>query len=112
METSLAQSIKLAIVAHTGLSKDALHIYVGLSVYVLVALFVKKSMRSLLPVAAVAVLACAGELVDIIDDVRSLGYWRWEASLHDIANTLAWPVVLCLLARYTRLIGTKERSGA
>jgi hypothetical protein len=112
METSLVQSIKLAIITHTGLSKDALHVYVGLSIYLLVALFVKKSMRSLLPVAAVAAVACAGEVVDMIDDIRSLGYWRWGASVHDIGNTLVWPVVLFLLARYTRLIGSRGSYGA
>lgn len=33
MDISTAQSIKLAIVSVTGLSKDALHIYVGMAVY-------------------------------------------------------------------------------
>ncbi len=112
MTTSLVQSIKLAIVAGTGLSKDALHIYVGLSVYLLVALFVKRSMKSLVPVAAVVVVACTGEIVDMIDDVQSLGYWRWTASVHDIANTTVWPVILWLLARYTRLMGPRRSHGA
>ena len=105
METSLVQSMKLAIAAGMGLSKDALHIYVGLSVYLLVALLVRRSMNSFLPVAAVAALACAGEVVDMIDDLLSLGHWRWGDSAHDIANTVIWPLVLYLLARYTRLGG-------
>ena len=33
METSTAQIIKLTIMSATGLSKDALHIYVGMTVY-------------------------------------------------------------------------------
>ena len=112
METSLVQSIKLAIIAHSGLSKDALHIYVGLSIYLLVALFVKKTMRSLLPVAAVAAVACSGEIVDMIDDIRSLGYWRWGASVHDIVNTLVWPVALFLFSKSKRLMESRGGSGA
>jgi len=112
METSLVQSTKLAIIADTGLSKDALHIYVGLSVYLLVALVVTKSMRSMWSVGAVLAVACAGEVVDMIDDIRSLGHWRWGASVHDIVNTAVWPTALFLLARYWRLLGTRRDYGA
>jgi hypothetical protein len=37
METSLVQQAKLAVVAAAGLSKDALHIYVGLAVFLVMA---------------------------------------------------------------------------
>ena len=43
------------------------------------------------------------ELFDLMDDKASLGYWRWGASLHDIANTLFWPTVLVVAYRF-RLI--------
>jgi hypothetical protein len=33
MDISTAQSIKLAIASATGLSKDALHIYLGMAIY-------------------------------------------------------------------------------
>jgi hypothetical protein len=35
MQTTLVQSIKLAIVTGTGLSKDVLHIYVGFTAHLL-----------------------------------------------------------------------------
>lgn len=44
----------------------------------------------------------------MFDDLRSLGYWRWDASLHDIVNTVAWPAVLTCLARYTRLTRSEK----
>ena len=102
METSALQSAKLAIIAVLGLSKDALHIYVGLSVFLVTALALRRSLRSLVPWFAVVVIAFAGELLDAIDDIRSLGHWRWTASIHDIVNTLFWPTALLLLARYCR----------
>ncbi|QBF28962.1 hypothetical protein EXN22_25945 [Pseudomonas tructae] len=96
METSTVQAIKLAIVSTTGLSKDALHIYFGMAVFVFLAA-ISKQLRPYLAWSCVLALACLGETVDCWDDVQSLGYWRWQASLHDVLNTLFWPSVLTLL---------------
>jgi len=101
METSAVQAAKLAIVSATGLSKDALHIYVGLTVYLVSALALRKHARAYFPVLIVMLIACAGELLDMRDDTRSLGYWRWGASLHDVVNTSFWPCVLYVLTRRT-----------
>ena len=97
METSIAQAVKLAIVSATGLSKDALHIYVGLGVMLTAAAVLRKPLGSIVPWLLVLTLAVAGELVDMRDNME---YWRWGASLHDILNTLFWPTVLLLLARF------------
>ncbi|WP_124551752.1 hypothetical protein [Methylophilus methylotrophus] len=100
METSAIQSIKLAIVAATGLSKDALHIYVGLAVFLAAVIVLRKPLRSNVPWLVVVSVAITGEVLDMRDDISSLGYWRWGASLHDILNTLFWPSVLLLLAKF------------
>lgn len=100
METSAIQSIKLAIVAATGLSKDALHIYVGLAVFLAAVILLRKPLRSIVPWLMVVSVAITGEVLDMRDDISSLGYWRWGASLHDIFNTLFWPSVLLLLAKF------------
>lgn len=99
METTTVQAIKFAIVAATDLSKDALHIYVGLFVLLFVAMLSKKPLSSWLPWLAVVLVALVGEIVDLRDDLSSLGYWRWSASLHDIINTCLWPSVLLILER-------------
>jgi len=109
MATSAVQSAKLTVMAFTGLSKDALHVYVGLCVFLLAAALVKGSIRSPLPWLLVALAACAGEVADMVDDIRVFGHWRWGASLHDVLNTLAWPTVLLLLARFTRLFARAGR---
>lgn len=107
METSAVQSIKLAIVSGAGLSKDALHIYVGLSVFLVTAAVLRKPLQSIIPWLAVAAVAIAGEALDMRDDITSFGYWRWEASLHDVLNTLLWPTVLLLLAKFRVLRDSK-----
>jgi hypothetical protein len=96
MDISIAQSIKLAIVSATGLSKDALHIYLGMAVYLTLIVGTRR-FRPYLGWLAVFIIACAGEWVDRRDDIGSFGYWRWQASAHDVLNTLFWPTVLTLL---------------
>ena len=96
MDISTAQSIKLAIVSATGLSKDALHIYLGMAVYLTLIVGTRR-FRPYLGWLVVFIIACAGEWVDRRDDIGSFGYWRWQASTHDILNTLFWPTVLTLL---------------
>ncbi len=101
METSAFQSFKLAVVSATGLSKDALHIYVGLALFFVVVLSSRKPVRAWLPWCSVLAAAVLGELLDARDDIVSFGRWRWWASAHDVANTLFWPTVLVILSRYT-----------
>ena len=103
-DTSLVQSFKLSIVGFSGLSKDALHVYAGLMVWLLAAALFRKSITTLRPWLAVLVVALGIEAFDAFDDWVDLGRWRYRASLHDIVNTLFWPTVLALLARFTRLL--------
>jgi uncharacterized membrane protein YqgA involved in biofilm formation len=103
MDVSTVQSIKLALVAATGLSKDTLHVYVGLAVLLTAAALWRKPLRSLVPWLTVLAVAVLGEIIDLADGLSSGGLWLWSASVHDIVNTLFWPSVLLALARYTRL---------
>lgn len=109
MPTSTVQTIKMAIVAFTGLEKDALHIYVGLGIFFAVAFLSRNSIKTFKPLLAVLIVAVLGELLDMRDDLASLGYWRWGASLHDIVNTLFWPAILFSLARATTVFGERSK---
>ncbi len=99
METSAVQSAKLVVVSILGLSKDALHMHIGLLVFVAVSYIVRKRFRAAVPLLAVLAAACLGEIFDARDDIASLGIWRWRSSLYDISNTMFWPVVLSGLIR-------------
>jgi hypothetical protein len=104
MATSTFQAAKLEMVSTLGLSKDALHIYVGLLVFFAAAALLRRQLRSATPLAMVLVVACVGEIFDARGDISDLGYWRAGASMHDIVNTMFWPAVLFALARYTRVL--------
>lgn len=103
-DSSFVQSLKLDIMGFTGLAKDALHIYVGLGVWLLAAALFRRSITTLRPWLAVLVVACVIEAFDAFDNWVQFGRWNYLASLHDVINTLFWPTVLALLARYTRLL--------
>ena len=96
------QSLKEAVVTLTGLSKDALHIHVGLTVYLLTALLLRRPLSSAVPWLAVVAVALAGETIDARDALRASGEWSVAAAVHDLANTLLWPTVLMLGARCRR----------
>ncbi|MBC7986838.1 MAG: hypothetical protein H7X93_09250 [Sphingomonadaceae bacterium] len=85
------------------LSRDALHVHIGLAIYLGAALILRRGLGSWLPLLAVVVAALAGEAWDWIDDARRgyehMVYRHW----HDLVNTLMWPAVLFALARFTRV---------
>ncbi|MFO1207256.1 MAG: hypothetical protein U1E63_16295, partial [Burkholderiales bacterium] len=58
-----------------------------------------RGIRTLVPLLAVLAVAMLGEVLDARDDFRSLGQWRWKASLNDVVNTAFWPAVLWILRR-------------
>jgi hypothetical protein len=104
MAMSTFQSMKHEIIQFASLSKDALHIYVGMGVFLIGSALAQKGLRSMFAILAVACVAALGELLDARDDIRMHGHWRVMASLHDFVNTVFWPLMLWLLARYSRVM--------
>ena len=107
MDPTTFQSVKLGIMSVTGLDRDALHVYAGLSTLFISALVFRKPLRSWLPWLLVLAVAVAVELVDLRDDWVTRRRLQWGGSVHDIWNTLFWPSVILLLARCTKLFGPK-----
>ena len=98
------QAAKLWAVAELGLGKDALHIYVGLTLFLTSALLLRWPLRSWRPWLVAAVAALIGEVWDLRDSVVYDTPIRLAANARDIVNTLFWPTVLMLLARWTRVL--------
>ena len=101
---SALQSAKLVLMDATDLAKDALHIYVGLGVMLIVAIAFKRSLSDWRPLAAVALASVAGEIWDVVDTFAHGATPRWNANWKDIWNTMFWPTVLFGLARFTRVL--------
>ena len=98
------QEAKLSIMAFAGLPKDALHIYVGLFIFLGAAALLRRPLSGWLPIGAVLLVALAGEIWDVIDTWNAGRHAIWWRNWHDIWNTLFWPAVLFLLARYTTVL--------
>lgn len=98
---STYQDAKLAILSILELSRDSIHLHIGLIVFFATVVLWKKGSieaRCLIPVAVVASLM---EILDLRDDYSDLGYFRLAAvtaSIHDLVNTMIWPVVIVILA--------------
>lgn len=88
---------------YTGAGEGLLHVHVGLLIFVLAALLLKRRMRSPWPLAAVAFFAIANEIVDYVGPEP----WPLWGSAADVINTLFWPLVLFLLARRGQSLGNK-----
>ncbi|NYT40261.1 hypothetical protein HZY97_05800 [Sphingomonas sp. R-74633] len=106
------QAVKFWLVQHLALAKDALHIYVGLTLFLSTALAFRWPLRSWKPWAVAAAAALLGEAWDLRDSLvyhtRIDPWGNW----HDIWNTLFWPSALLILARTTSLFGKARETGA
>jgi hypothetical protein len=95
--TSGYQRMKIQFLALVQLSKDAVHVYIGVACLLLTLLVMRRvRWKALLP-GLVASLAM--EVMDLRDNWRDDQRLYWKASLHDVLNTNALPVVLVAFLR-------------
>lgn len=104
MSASIFQEAKIWLILTLDLSRDALHVYIGLTVFLGVALVFRLRLADWRPWFAVLLAALAGEAWDWIDDARFGHGHIYYGHVHDFVNTLFWPTMLLLLARYTKLL--------
>ena len=96
--SSFYQSLKIEVVEFLNLSKDAIHVHIGL--FVLLASIIMIGKGKIKPICLVPVLVVASlmEALDLYDDARSIGHLRLDASFHDLLNTCFWPTLICGIA--------------
>lgn len=95
------QTVKLSLIDHLGLAKDALHIYVGLALFFGTMVIMRWHPAQKRPLIIVALAALAGEAWDIRDSLTYATPIRLSANWHDVWNTLFWPTIIFTLARVT-----------
>ena len=104
-------AFKMSIIEATGLAKDALHIYVGIGVYLLCLIllrpiFKKQGIRSFVALVIVTCIALLGEYLDNRETIESLGLTglsreQLTASIRDLINTCMLSYVLYALNKWT-----------
>ncbi|MCY3771905.1 MAG: hypothetical protein OXG98_07795 [Gemmatimonadetes bacterium] len=98
---SAYQNAKLEILSILELSRDSIHIHIGLIVFFAMVVLWKKGVVKTSCLIPVAVVASLMEILDLRDGYHHLGYFRMAAvtaSIHDLINTMIWPVVIVILA--------------
>lgn len=114
-------NFKDGIIAVTGLDKDALHMYVGISIYLLCLIllrpiFKKQSVRSFIALIAVTSIALLGEYLDnrhiiVPKGFSALSSVDIKASIHDLINTCLLSYVLYALTMWTKIFQPSTPSG-
>ena len=107
------QNFKVGIMGITGLEKDALHIYFGISIYLFSLLlfrpiFRKYSIRAFIALIIVTGFALLGEYLDNRSTISELGVLGISStqrsnSIHDLLNTCFWPYMLYALTKWTNI---------
>ena len=77
-----------------------MHVYVGFACFMIAVVLFRRSSRTIQALIPGLILSLLVEVVDLHDDIRSLGHLRWAASVKDIVNTNLIPVVLFMAARW------------
>lgn len=102
--------LKLAVVQATGLSRDLLHVFMGVGAMVLAALVLRRPLSSPLPWAALLIAELANEAYDLHREAW-LDRPMWPASIRDLLVTMAIPTALLLLTRLAPGLFAPPRRG-
>ena len=97
---SLFEERKSWLVTATDLSKDALHIYFGLALFLAVRLVWRRRGGGLIAWGAVLVMACGGEWLDLQAEIGRAAIQPDAAHWHDIWNTMFCPTMLLIVGRW------------
>ncbi len=82
------------------MSKDAIHVHIGLLVFFLAVVFWRRGRLDYLSLLPVFFIAGVMEFLDLKDDWVSLGYLRLSASAHDLINTVLWPTIAVVASKW------------
>ena len=93
------QQLKGQILAVVGLSKDAVHLYIGLGCFLLSILVLRFSPTQYRSLILGLVVSLGMEALDLRDNVRYRETTRALASLHDLVNTNLLPYLTVVALR-------------
>jgi uncharacterized membrane protein len=94
------QALKVDLVDFTGLAKDAMHVHIGLIIFVVFRLCWRWRGGWILAWLAALTVALVGEYFDIRGEAVRRAFTPDSAHWHDVWNTMAWPTVLMLIGRW------------
>lgn len=88
------------LIAGSGLAKDALHIHIGLLIFVVALLVWRGRWRWWVAWLAALAAAIGGEALDVAAEWSHSSIQPDSAHWHDVWNTMMWPTVLLAVRRW------------
>lgn len=110
--TSLYNALKTDLADLLGITKDALHIHLGLAIFALIIVIFRRSPGSVLPWLGVLAFELANELLDIFHWHEGAFSFEIGDAFKDVANTMFWPTVAMLAFRIVAARQNKKASPA
>lgn len=93
MFASVFADLKMLIGATLHLSPDALHVHVGLILFLTGAFLMRTQRRFLYSLGWLFGLCMVGEWMDLAHDLGHHHQLRWLNGVKDIVNTAFWPAI-------------------
>ena len=107
MLASAFASLKEVIESSSHLSADALHVHIGLVLFLIGAALMRSERRFLYSLGWLLAICLVGELFDLSKAYSEGSRLRWLGSAKDLVNTMLWPAAWVfgspLAARVLRL---------
>lgn len=89
----MLNNLKIVLTDLLNLSRDALHIHVGLGIYFLALLLLRRGAASPIPWVIVLAIELVNEVLDLNHEVDLTG------AIVDILNTMLWPTIALIVAQ-------------
>jgi len=94
---------KLQVSELTGLSRDAVHSYVGLLIFFWAVALLRKGRVESTALVPVFVVAAGMDVMDLYGNYITMDAMYWGYRMRDLTNTVFWPLVIVLLVRFKPL---------
>ena len=105
----MLNALKTDLTQLIDLSRDALHVHFGLLIMLAAMVVLRKSPASLVPWLCVLGVELLNEALDLLHGHDGRLRYAVLSGLKDIVNTMFWPTIILLLARYTGVLRRPRR---
>jgi len=102
-------TIKTELALWLGISKDALHIHLGLAIFAILIVLLRRSPGSLIPWLGVLAFELINEAMDIFHWHEGAFSFEVGDSFKDLVSTMFWPTVVMLGVRIAAVRAGRAR---
>ena len=111
MLVTLFLDLKDVLSSTLHLSRDALHVHIGLIIFLAAAALLRGHRRFEIAFLGLLVLCFVGEIADVVGAWSKLQAPNWLGGAKDIVNTMFWPAAWLLAwPQFLRMLRSRDAS--